>query len=89
MEVAINLQRVDAGVAIHILRYDYNAQQDKVPPLDEFNLDLRLPGNFGDIEALAQVSRRRLMWKLQMDCTIWYSRTSRRPERDSAGSHDR
>lgn len=49
-DIAINLQRVEAGVAVHILRYDYNAQQDQVPVLDELNLDLRLPGNFGSLE---------------------------------------
>jgi hypothetical protein len=46
-DLAINLQRVEAGVAIHILRYDYDSKQDKVPTLDELNLELRLPGNFG------------------------------------------
>ncbi|MEO7841268.1 MAG: hypothetical protein ABIU06_18150, partial [Anaerolineales bacterium] len=49
-DIAINIQRVEAGVAIHILRYDYDSQQDKVPVLDELNLDLRLPvAGFGSL----------------------------------------
>ena len=52
-DIAINLQRVDAGVAVHILRYDYNAQRDQVPTLNELNLDLRLPGKFGHLEAFS------------------------------------
>jgi hypothetical protein len=51
--VAINLQRVDAGVAIHIIRYDYDSQRDNVPPLHELNLELRLPGNFSSVEVFA------------------------------------
>jgi hypothetical protein len=49
-DMAINLQRVEAGVAIHILRYDYNPQQDQVPPLEELQLELRLPENFLSVE---------------------------------------
>jgi len=52
-DIAINLQRVESGVAIHILRYDYDSQQDKVPALDKLHLDLRLPGNFGSLEVFS------------------------------------
>jgi hypothetical protein len=52
-DIAINLQRVEAGVAIHILRYDYDSQQDRVPVLAELKLDLRLPGNFGSLEVFS------------------------------------
>jgi len=52
-DIAVNLQRVAGGVAIHILRYDYDSSQDKVPTLDELNLDLRLPGNFSDLEVFS------------------------------------
>lgn len=40
-------------MAIHILRYDYRSEQDKVPTLDELNLKLRLPGNFGNLEVFS------------------------------------
>jgi hypothetical protein len=52
-DIAVNLQRVGNGVAVHILRYDYDSQQDKVPALDELNLDLHLPGNFGKVEVFS------------------------------------
>jgi hypothetical protein len=51
--IAVNLQRVEVGVAVHILLYDYDSQQDKVPALDELNLDLRLRGNFGSVEVFS------------------------------------
>jgi hypothetical protein len=52
-DVAINLQRVEAGVAVHILRYDYDSQQDQVPALEELQIDLRLPGRFASLEVFA------------------------------------
>jgi len=52
-ELAINLHRVEGGVAIHILRYDYDGPRDQVPALDELTLDLRLPGNFSRLEVFS------------------------------------
>jgi hypothetical protein len=52
-DIAINTQRVEGGVAVHILRYDYDSQQDKVPDLEELNLKLRLPGEFGRLEVFS------------------------------------
>jgi hypothetical protein len=49
-DVAINLQRVEAGVAVHILRYDYDSHQDQVPALKELQIDLRLPEKFHVLE---------------------------------------
>jgi hypothetical protein len=51
--VAINFQHVNDGVAIHILRYDYDTKQDKVPAVYELNLELRLPGNFSSLEVFS------------------------------------
>ncbi len=45
-DVAINLMRVDSGVAIHLIRYDYCEEEDRVPPLDELSLTIRLPEAF-------------------------------------------
>lgn len=53
--LAINLQRVETGIAIHILRYDYNSELDQVPALDELTLDLRLPGTFHSLEVFSPV----------------------------------
>ena len=52
-DIAVNLQRVAGGLAVHILRYDYNSQQDQVQLLDELTLDLHLPGNFSTAEVFA------------------------------------
>jgi hypothetical protein len=52
-DIAINLQRVEEGVALHIIRYDYDSQQDQVPTLNELNIDLRLPGSFSSLEVLS------------------------------------
>src|SRR3569832_1638162 len=52
--VAINPQRVEGVVAIHILRYDYDSQQDKVLALDELSLKFRLPAEgFGSLEVFS------------------------------------
>jgi hypothetical protein len=42
-DLAINLQRVERGVAIHLIRYDYDAERDEVPVLPELAVQIRLP----------------------------------------------
>jgi hypothetical protein len=49
-DLAINLQRVAGGLAVHLIRYDYDASLDRVPALPELTLDLRLPGSFRKAE---------------------------------------
>jgi hypothetical protein len=49
-DIAVNVQRVNSGVALHILRYDYDSQRDQVPALDELILDLRLAGKYNSLE---------------------------------------
>ncbi len=44
--MAINLQRVDAGCAVHLVRYDYDEERDEVPVLPEISLDIRIDGDF-------------------------------------------
>jgi len=51
--LAINLQQVEGGVAIHIIRYDYDLEKDVVPGLDELILELSLPGSFSGVEIFA------------------------------------
>jgi hypothetical protein len=52
-DLAINLQRVEAGIALHIIRYDYDFENDRVPDLEELDLELSLAGNFGSVEVFA------------------------------------
>jgi hypothetical protein len=42
-DLAINLHRVGRGVAIHLIRYDYDPDADAVPLLPELSLRFRLP----------------------------------------------
>jgi hypothetical protein len=51
--LAVNVQRVAAGAALHLIRYDYDEAADRVPPLPALTLDLRLPGSFGAASAFA------------------------------------
>jgi hypothetical protein len=52
-DIAINLQRVESGIAVHLLRYDYDSERDQVPLLNELNLELRLTESFGSVEVFA------------------------------------
>ena len=43
-DAAIGLQRIDGGVAVHVLRYAYDEAADGVPVLPDLELRVRLPG---------------------------------------------
>jgi hypothetical protein len=45
-DVAVNLMRVEDGAAVHLIRYDYCEDEDRVPDLDELTLTVRLPEAF-------------------------------------------
>ncbi|CAA9534095.1 MAG: hypothetical protein AVDCRST_MAG73-1215, partial [uncultured Thermomicrobiales bacterium] len=45
-DVGINIQRVDRGAAVHVIRYDHDDGRDRVPILPELTLELRLPQRF-------------------------------------------
>jgi hypothetical protein len=47
-DIAITLQRVKRGVAMHIIRYDYDDETDRVPTLPEMTLDVCLPAAFAN-----------------------------------------
>jgi hypothetical protein len=51
--LAINLQRVEDGIAVHIIRYDYDPETDQLPNLEELDLELRIPGEFNRVEVFA------------------------------------
>ena len=52
-DIAVNLQLVESGVAVHILRYDYSFEEDRIPQLDELQFDLRLPETFSKMEVFS------------------------------------
>jgi hypothetical protein len=41
-DLALTLQRLDSGVAMHVIRYDYDEDADRVPVLPEVVFDVRL-----------------------------------------------
>jgi hypothetical protein len=45
-DFAVCVHRVQAGAAVHLIRYDYDVAADAVPPLAELDLELRLPEAF-------------------------------------------
>jgi hypothetical protein len=67
-DLAINLHRVAAGVALHVVRYDYDRQADAVPELGRLTFDVRLPSAYGSIEAYDPLGR--LSARLERDGDI-------------------
>jgi hypothetical protein len=45
-DLAAHVQRVRGGAAVHLIRYDFDEEGDRVPPLDELAFELRLPETF-------------------------------------------
>jgi hypothetical protein len=45
-DFAVCVQRVDAGAAVHLIRYDHDPDADAVAPLELLELELRLPRTF-------------------------------------------
>jgi hypothetical protein len=45
-DVAINVQRVDDGAAVHLIRYDFDEERDETPVLAELTVEVRLPSRF-------------------------------------------
>lgn len=40
---AVTVQKVPRGIALQLVRYDYDAEADQVPILPDFRFELRLP----------------------------------------------
>jgi hypothetical protein len=49
VSAAVNLQQVAGGVAVHLIRYDFDAELDRVDPLDTLTLDIELDDEFGTV----------------------------------------
>jgi hypothetical protein len=45
-DLMINVQRVAGGAAVHLIRYDFDPEQDRTPLLPEMTVELRLPERF-------------------------------------------
>jgi len=53
VDAAVNVQRVDHGAALHVIRYDYDGEADAVPVLPELGIELRLPETFSRVTAFS------------------------------------
>jgi hypothetical protein len=49
--IAVHIQRIESGAAIHLIRYDYDEALDCVPALPSLGLQIRLPERFSHIHA--------------------------------------
>jgi hypothetical protein len=82
-DLAINVQRVKLGAAVHLIRYDYDEASDRVPVLPHLRLDLRLGKPFrmakafsptGTLRATVSFSREiREMHRLNLEDVPLYS----------------
>jgi hypothetical protein len=52
-DFAVCVQRVDAGAAVHLIRYDHDDAADAVRPLPELELELRLADAFSHARAFS------------------------------------
>jgi hypothetical protein len=80
LDAAIHLQRTARGVAVHLIRYDYDAERDAVPLLDEVTIEVELDGAYDVIEACGNVSvpgvileREGTLHKLKLEAVPLYS----------------
>ena len=46
VDAAVHLQRTEGGVALHLIRYEYDRSEDAIPPLEELSLDVELDEQF-------------------------------------------
>jgi hypothetical protein len=74
VDLAINLGRIaDKEAAIHVIRYDYDEQRDRVPVLDRMQLDVRLSRPFRSAKALSPLG--------EVGCRLTFSRERREMHR--------
>jgi hypothetical protein len=52
-DFALCVHRVEAGAALHLIRYDHDDAADAVPPLPRLELELRLPRTFSRAQAFS------------------------------------
>ena len=45
-KAALSLQRVDEGVSVHLIRYDFDRARDIVPPLEQLSLEIEIDEEF-------------------------------------------
>jgi hypothetical protein len=53
VNAAVHLQRTGRGIALHLIRYDYDNERDLVPTLDELALEIELNSVYSSVQAFA------------------------------------
>jgi hypothetical protein len=51
VDAAVHLQRTGDGVALHLIRYDYDHDRDSVPVLDELTVEVELDDEYDEVSA--------------------------------------
>ena len=54
IDCGINIHRIEAGAALHLIRYDYDEARDCVPVLSSMSLRVRLSVGFGNLTCYSQ-----------------------------------
>ena len=79
-DLMINVQRVGAGVAVHLIRYDVDPEQDRTLPLPELTVELRLPERCDRLsihspggETTGALKRDGLMYRIRLNGVPLYS----------------
>jgi hypothetical protein len=92
VDAAIDLRRVDNGVAVHLIRYDYDPAADCVPQLDALTIDIDLEGMYDTLDALgapkppdAQLEHRDGGYRLVLSGVPLYSVAVLRGDRGGKG----
>jgi hypothetical protein len=51
VDAAVHLHRTDGGVALHLIRYDYDQERDSVPVLDGLTVEVDLDDEYDEVSA--------------------------------------
>ncbi len=62
-DAATTLQSVARGAALHLIRYDHDEEADAVAPLDQVELQLRVPFTVASCEVLDPDGQAKLGWR--------------------------
>ena len=80
VDAAVHLQRTDRGIALHLIRYDYDPERDCVPPLDELSVEVDLDDAYDLVDAFgaggapaATLERQGTRHKLKLERVPLYS----------------
>jgi hypothetical protein len=52
-DVALTVQSVARGAALHLIRYDHDTEHDAVAPLERLGMEVRLPFEVASAEVVA------------------------------------